>query len=54
VMGYNPRADRGTAPFTTCDNTLLLAERHGIGTTDLKRIEVVGVPISQALYRYES
>jgi uncharacterized protein (DUF362 family) len=54
VMGYNPRADRGTAPFQTCDNTLLLAERHGIGTTDLHRIEVVGVPIAQALYRYES
>ena len=54
VMGYNPRADRGTAPFQTCDNTLLLAERHGIGTTDLQRIEVVGVPIAQALYKYET
>jgi uncharacterized protein (DUF362 family) len=54
VMGYDPRAERGTAPFTTCDNTLLLAEHHGIGTTDLKRIEVRGVPIAQALYRYES
>jgi uncharacterized protein (DUF362 family) len=54
VMGYNPRAGRGTSPFQTCDNTLLLAERHGIGTTDLKRIEVVGTPIAQALYRYES
>jgi uncharacterized protein (DUF362 family) len=54
VMGYNPRADRGTAPFTTCDNTMLLAERHGIGTTDLNRIEVRGVSIAQALYRYES
>jgi len=53
VMGYNPRADRGMAPFQTCDNMLLLAERHGIGTTDLKRIEVVGAPIAQALYRYE-
>jgi uncharacterized protein (DUF362 family) len=54
VMGYDPRADRGTAPFTTCDNTLILAELHGIGTTDLNRIEVRGVPIAQALYRYES
>jgi hypothetical protein len=54
VMGYDPRADRGTAPFTTCDNTLILAERHGVGTTDLNRIEVRGVPIAQALYRYES
>jgi uncharacterized protein (DUF362 family) len=53
VMGYNPRADRGVTPFNTCDNTLLLAERHGIGTTDLNRIEVAGVPIAQALYKYE-
>ena len=53
VMGYNPRADRGVTPFNTCDNTLLLAERHGIGTTDLNRIEVAGVPIAQALYKYD-
>jgi uncharacterized protein (DUF362 family) len=52
VMGYDPQARRGTAPFRTCDNTLLLAERHGVGTTDLKRIEVVGVPIAQAAYKY--
>jgi len=40
AMGYDPRATRGTAPFAHCDNTLLLAEAHGIGTADLKRIEV--------------
>jgi uncharacterized protein (DUF362 family) len=54
VMGYNPRAVRGTAPFRNCNNTLLLAEAHGIGTTDLKRIDVRGVPIDRALYRYDS
>lgn len=54
VMGYDPRAKRGTAPFHSCDNTLLLAEQHGVGTTDLSRIEVRGVPVAQALYRYES
>lgn len=54
IMGYDPRAVRGAKPFRTCDNTLLLAEAHGIGTTDLKRIEVRGVPIAQALYRYEA
>src|SRR5258706_6553666 len=26
VMGYDPRAKRGTKPFENCDNTLLLAE----------------------------
>jgi uncharacterized protein (DUF362 family) len=53
VMGYDPRAARGSKPFRTCDNTLLLAEGRGIGSTDLKRIEVAGVSIEKALYRYE-
>jgi uncharacterized protein (DUF362 family) len=53
VMGYNPRALRGTAPFRNADNTLLLAEAHGAGAADLKRIEVRGVSIEQALYRYD-
>ena len=54
VMGYDPRATRGTAPFHRCDNTLLLAERHGAGTAELGRIEVRGVPIAKALYRYDA
>lgn len=54
VMGYNPRAVRGTGPFEKCDNTLLLAEEQGVGTTDLKRIEVRGVPIEQAIYRFSA
>ena len=29
VMGYNPRADRGTKPFPHADNTMLLAEANG-------------------------
>ncbi len=53
VMGYNPRAPRGTAPFRNADNTLLLAEAHGVGAADLKRIDVRGVSIEQALYRYD-
>jgi uncharacterized protein (DUF362 family) len=53
VMGYNPRALRGTAPFRNADNTLLLAEAHGVGAADLHRIEVRGVSIEQALYRYD-
>ena len=54
VMGYDPRSDRGTAPFKTCDSTLHLAEGHGVGTTDLSRIEVRGVSIAEALYKYEA
>jgi uncharacterized protein (DUF362 family) len=53
VMGYDPRAARGSAPFRTCENTLLLAERHGVGSADLRRIDVRGVPIAGAMYRYE-
>jgi uncharacterized protein (DUF362 family) len=45
VMSYNPRADRGASPFIRGDNMLKLAEAVGIGTTDLNRIEVVGMSI---------
>lgn len=54
VMGYNPRSDRGTPPFPHADNMMLLAEANGVGSTDLKRIEVRGVPIDRAMYRYEA
>jgi uncharacterized protein (DUF362 family) len=54
AMGYNPRASRGTAPFEKCDNTLTLAEALGIGSTDLRRIEVRGVPVEQAMYRFSA
>jgi hypothetical protein len=53
VMGYNPRATWGTKPFPHADNTMLLAEANGVGSTDLKRIDVRGVSIEQAMYRYE-
>ena len=29
LMGFDPMADRGTAPFETCDSTLKLAEEAG-------------------------
>jgi uncharacterized protein (DUF362 family) len=48
LMGFNPMAEHGTAPFEKCDSTLRLAEDLGIGTRDLKRIEVIGAPISKA------
>jgi uncharacterized protein (DUF362 family) len=54
VMGYNPRAVRGTKPFANADNTMLLAEAVGVGTTDLKRIDLRGVSIEKAMYRYEA
>ncbi|HTB96596.1 MAG TPA: DUF362 domain-containing protein [Terracidiphilus sp.] len=54
VMGFDPMAERGTAPFETCDSTLHLAEQLGMGSRDLDRIEVVGTPISRARYRFPS
>ncbi len=47
LMGFNPMAERGTAPFEKCDSMLQLAEQAGIGTRDLSRIEVLGLPIAQ-------
>lgn len=52
VMGLDPMADRGAPPFEKCDSTLRLAESLGVGTRDLKRIEVVGTPIERARYKF--
>ncbi|MCC7176684.1 MAG: DUF362 domain-containing protein [Bryobacterales bacterium] len=52
VMGFDPMADRGKAPFETCDNTLRLAEELGVGTRDLKQIEVIGTPIQEAMFKF--
>ena len=52
VMGFDPLAVRGTPPFERCDSTLQLAEAVGIGTRDLKRIEVAGTPIAEAKFDF--
>ncbi|MGO9275716.1 MAG: DUF362 domain-containing protein [Terriglobia bacterium] len=54
LMGFDPMADRGTAPFEKCDSTLKLAEQLGLGTRDLNRIEVVGTPIAEARVNFRS
>jgi len=54
LMGYDrPCAPRGTPPFAFCDNHLLLAEQAGLGTADLSKIEVLGVPVDKAICRYD-
>jgi len=45
-------AERGRAPFEKCDSTLKLAEDAGLGTRDLKRIEVVGSRIEQVRFDF--
>jgi uncharacterized protein (DUF362 family) len=52
VMGYDPMADRGKAPFETSDSTLRLAEMHGVGTRDLRRIEVLGSAIKDVRFDF--
>lgn len=52
VMGYDPRAERGTKPFLRGNNALRLAEAVGIGTTDLNRIEVLGLSVKEAFCDY--
>lgn len=52
VMGFDPMADRGTAPFKTSDNMLRLAEDVGLGTRNLNRIEIVGKRISDVVFDY--
>lgn len=52
VMGYDPMADRGTAPFQTADSMLRLAEDAGLGTRHLNRIEVLGKRISDVVFDY--
>ncbi len=52
VMGYDPRSPKGQAPFEKCDNTLLLAEARGLGSAELKRIEVLGLSIKDATYNF--
>ncbi|MGH9469859.1 MAG: DUF362 domain-containing protein [Terriglobia bacterium] len=54
LMGFDPMAGRGTAPFEQCDSTLKLAESLGIGTRDLRRIEVIGTPISKAKVNFRA
>ena len=52
VMGYDPMARAGEAPFRTCDNLLELAERKGLGSRDLSRIEVAGTTVAAARFDF--
>lgn len=65
VMGFDPRAKRGEDAFKVikthaetandphwADNPMVLAEARGLGSADLKRIEVRGTPIAQARFDF--
>jgi uncharacterized protein (DUF362 family) len=50
VMGFDPAAERGTAPFEGSDSFLTFAQELGLGTRDLNRIEVLGTPVADARF----
>jgi hypothetical protein len=54
IMGFDPMADRGTPPFETSnsDNMLRLAEDVGLGTRDLRRIEMQRILGTKARLSY--
>lgn len=53
VMGYDPAGEWTSPPFYRGDNTMKLAEAMGLGSADLKQIEVRGLSIKDALYEFE-
>lgn len=52
AMGYSPRARKGEKPFRDCDNTLLLAEALGVGSADIKNLDLRGLPLAEAIYPF--
>lgn len=65
LMGFDPRAGRGEGAFKVvkthaespddprwADNPMLLAEAKGLGSADLRRIEVRGTPLAQARFDF--
>jgi uncharacterized protein (DUF362 family) len=52
LMNFDPMASRGTPPFERCDSTLQLAEDAGLGTRDLRRIEVAGPPLAELKFDF--
>jgi uncharacterized protein (DUF362 family) len=52
IMGFDPVADHGTAPFEHSDSTLRVAEQLGVGSRNLDRIELAGTPIAQARFDF--
>jgi len=52
VMGFDPLAEKGKVPFARCDSTLAFGEQLGVGIRDLKKNEILGVPISEVVFSY--
>ncbi len=51
VMGFNPQAEDMEIPFPG-ENHLRLLSSVGIGSSDLSKIEIVGLPLEKAVFPY--
>ncbi|MHC4181309.1 MAG: DUF362 domain-containing protein [Planctomycetota bacterium] len=51
AMGYDPTADHKQFPFPG-ENHLKLLDAVGVGTIDLKRVEVLGLPLQEAVHPF--
>jgi uncharacterized protein (DUF362 family) len=52
LMGFDPDAPSGSAPFSYADNHLLLAREAGLGTNRLQEIQVVGGQIPDFVFPF--
>ena len=52
VMGFDPLAEKGNVPFARCDSTLAFGEQLGVGIRDLKKNEILGVPVSEVVFSF--
>lgn len=52
AMGFDPQADHGVFPFQG-DNHLKLLASVGVGSNDPGRIEVLGLPLKQAVFPFQ-
>jgi hypothetical protein len=52
AMGFDPQAEHGQSPFPG-DNHLQLLAAAGVGTNDLKRIDLRGLALAQAVFPYQ-
>lgn len=53
VMGFDPQAPHGKPPFPG-DNHLRLLASVGVGTNDLSRIEIAGLPLKEAVFPFQA
>jgi hypothetical protein len=52
IMGFDPMAPGGEGTFRAVDNTMDFAEQMGLGTRDLRNIEVTGERIQDLVHPF--